>query len=196
MADVPSETPRPDLSPEDRQRLAREARRAVRLLAVFLEDAGDDPSAATDAAALLEKLQAAVEPLRTAAASLSGEGTLSAGGSLMAGPATLSGSGTVSMSAPGLLTVSTKRSTSWNVEAPRASGTGAGTWGFSGSAEGPAPEAVPVTAVDVPGLIAEIADTLLDMRDQGRGLSNADIIALATFVQGWLAMLLTVLLKG
>ncbi len=193
MADDPSEQAQPHLSAEDRRRLAREARRAVRLLAEFLEEAGEDPSAATDAAALLERVQAAVQPLRSAAGSLSGEGTLTAGGSLVAGPANLSGSGTVSLSAPALLTVTASLSTSWNVEAPIPSGTGVGTFSVSASGEGHAPQAVQVTAVDVPGLMAEIADTLLDIRDQGRGFSNADILAMATFVQGWLAMLLTLL---
>jgi hypothetical protein len=146
-----NEAPQPPLSREDRRRLAREARRTVRLLAEALEEAGEDPSAATDAAALLDRVQAAVQPLRAAAGALSGEGTLTAG-------------------PPALLQVTATRSTFWNVEAPVASGTGAATLTVTATGSGHSvpsgsapPDTFQVTAEDVPWILWQVLLRLDDM---------------------------------
>lgn len=176
MSEDPVEPPRPALTAEDRRRLAHDATRAVRLLAESLEQAGEDPAVAADAASLLERVQAAVEPLRPAVELVSPS----------------------SVGAP-TMRVTTSRGTSWSVLAPVRSeaiptGTASGTWGFQGTAVGRTPpEQAEVSAEDVPMLLAEMADSLRDLVENGRSLSATDVLQWAMFAMAYLSLLIQVL---
>lgn len=136
MCEDPAEAHRPPLSAEVRRRLRNEAVHAVQRLSEALNENSDSEA---DARALVARLHAAVEPLRGAVA-LSNDGALNVGigGSLtvtgtagLASQAGFGGNGSVTVehilqiddtmqlqeaTAP-LIRVSTKRGTSWNVEA-------------------------------------------------------------------------------
>lgn len=204
MADDRPEEVAAHLRPEDRRRLAHEARRAVRRLAEALEEAGEDPSAATDAATLLKRLQAAVQPLAvTGTAGIASRAAFGRGGSVNIQGQVATGSqtaaqGHIRISAPLAPThasapapvVGTLAGT---LPSPSGMLTGHVTW--TGAAGGAAPDSGQITANEVPQLLAEIADTLLDIWEQQSGLSNQEIVAWATYVQTWLSMLLQVLLR-
>ncbi len=192
MSEDRAKSPRPPLRAEDRRRLARDARRAVRLLAESLEEAGEDPSAATDAGRLLERVQAAVQPLTiTGTAGIPSPAAFGQGGSVTLHPDSTTHSQTagqptmVEVPAP---VVGVAAST-----LPTLTASAAGFVTRTSNAEGGTPESVEVTPEDVPYLLAEMADTLQDLLRQGGRLSHRDVLQWALFAMAYLSLLIQVL---
>ncbi len=139
------------MTPEDRRRLRNEAVHAVRLLAESLEHAEDDAQNVAEGQAVVARLQAAIEPLRSLTAALSGEGTLSAAPLPGAVGAALSGSGTLSVAVHHVVTVYDRVAVLDNAtvsltahdltgtSAAPATGTGTGTVLVTGTGSGEAP---------------------------------------------------------
>jgi hypothetical protein len=163
------------LTPEDRRRLRKEAVHAVRLLAESLEHAEDDAQNVAEGQALVARLQAAIEPLRSSTAALSGEGTLSAAPLPGADGAALSGSGTLSVAVHHVVTVYDRVAVLDNAtvtltahdltgtSAAPATGTGTATVSVTGTGSGEAPQTFQVTADDTPWIMWQILLRLDDL---------------------------------
>ncbi len=199
------------LSSHQRQRLAQEALRSVRRLAESLEHQGDNADGG-DVAALLGRVQAAIEPLRaTTRATLTGEGTLGSSARLDP-PAGLSGSGTLSVGVCHVLQVedlvqpqeptissgtATITVTAGSTGHATSRGAAAATIEVTGTATttGPAPDTFQATADDVPLLLQQI---LLAVDDLNGQLGQRSPWEVANFVSALIGLLLTAagLLRG
>jgi hypothetical protein len=177
MSEDPTEAPRRPLTAQDRDCLRNDAIRTMRLLSEALDQPDQDPDSAADAALLVARLQAAVEPLRASVAvvSASAVGT----GALTTGRPTLSGSGTVAVHHvihiqdqvavldSATVTVTPHEPTvTGRLERtlPPDTGSATGTVTWTGTAHGEAPpETFQVTADDVPWILWQVLLRLDDM---------------------------------